>query len=183
MERGFCRERDAYAHLLQSGACARGSVPMCYGWLTLTAHDIEKIIAIPDLAPSGKRLRFLKDSPPSAMLLEYFADAARLSIDNVSEKLADVAFRALYDVHKAYVYHGDIHERNVLVLPGGRVVWVDFNSSSVPADKSGLSRLALLEEAAQAWGLLYDELVSPFNDCSISNTYELHAMPSFRISA
>lgn len=163
MEFGFRRERDAYAHLIRAGTCAKGVVPNCYGWLALTPHHIEKILTLSDdqLAPSGKRLFYWKDLAPHALLLEYFPTAVPVSIDNVTEKIADVAVRAMCDIHAAHVLHDDIHPRNILVFPGEpeRVVWVDFNSARVPCKEPKMSRQHLVEEAAAAWGCFYSDLV------------------------
>jgi hypothetical protein len=160
---GFRRERDAYAHLIHAGICAKGSVPKCYGWLQLKPCHIQKIINLPaeKLSETGRNLINWKDIPTNALLIEYFPDAVRIDIDNITEKLANVALRGMYDIHTAYVCHNDVHPRNILVLPGERIVWVDFNSSGVPSRDRGMSRQLLLEEAAMTWGCLYQDLVRP----------------------
>jgi hypothetical protein len=158
---GFRRERDAYAHLVYSGVCAKGSVPKCYGWLQLKPSHIQKIINLPadKLAETGRSLINWKDMPPNALLIEYFPDAVRIDIDNVTEKLAEVAMRGMCDIHAAYVCHGDIHPRNILVLPDERIVWVDFNHSGVPCRDKGMCRQSLIEEAFYTWGCFYQDLV------------------------
>ena len=132
---------------------------MCYGWLALSPQDIEKILAVPELDYIGQGLRSVKDLGPHAILMEFFDNAARVSIDNVTEQIADAGMKALYDIHRSYVSHGDVHERNILVLPDGRVVWIDFDRSAAPKNLPTMSRLRLLYEAAEGWGLFYQDLV------------------------
>jgi hypothetical protein len=159
VEDRFMRERDAYAHLVRSGICNKGSVPKCYGWLQLTPQHLCQILALPDLSEKADELRFTESNPPKALLLEYFAGAVQIDIDNITEELADRAMRAMCDVHFAYVCHNDIHRRNILLLPHDRIVWVDFDHAWVPSCKRGLSRLAILYDAARTWGCLYQDLV------------------------
>lgn len=62
-------------------------------------------------------------------------------------------------IHNAHIIHGDIHPRNLLVLPTGRVVWVDFELAS-SRDRSGEVSLASLEgEMSYAWYWLYVRLL------------------------
>ena len=109
-----------------------------------------------------------------AIVLEYFPTAVNIDIDNVSEKLADVAVRGICGIHAAYVWHGDIHPRNILVLPDADrpgVVWIDFDHSVVTAYEPRFNRLFLREEASIAWACMYQELVSTMTcDCSIYYT-------------
>lgn len=162
-------EKEAYAHLLRSGACKDGIVPYCYGWFTLTQGDIERCCALPE--NEHDPLRRIKDRPsiltdrrpPKALLLEYFADAQVLSIQNITPDIAEAALRSLCKIHKAYVLHGDPRRHNLFVLPGGRVVWIDFDNSTCGSDKhhkKKLSRQKLFDELASTWTLLYMHLVS-----------------------
>lgn len=96
---------------------------------------------------------------PKGVLLEYFPDAQMISIDNVTYELAEQAIRSLYAIHAAYVQHGDIKRRNMLLLPGGRIVWVDFNSAICASD-SKLTRWDLYMEFQEGWDAFYMELVS-----------------------
>ena len=160
MER-FEKERHAYASLLAYGACNAGAVPMCYGWLTLSATDIKSIHELPDTDESCLGLD-QDDGPPKALLLQYFSDAQQLSAENITPQIADNAMRMLYHVHASYVMHNDVHRRNILVLPDNRVVWIDFDSCfrhDDPDEERRFRRQDLFEEFSWAWTHFYDELV------------------------
>lgn len=76
---------------------------------------------------------------------EVFVNAERLSRENITEDIADKVLRALCDVHATYVYHGDIHRRNILLLLGERIVWIDFDHSRC-ASNERLGRVQLFRE-------------------------------------
>lgn len=92
-------------------------------------------------------------------MIEYFPDAVRLSHENITEALADKVLRTLCEIHAAYVLHGDVHRRNILVLPGDRIVWVDFNFSWTPSSKLTCRRQEFLEELYSGWSMLYHQMV------------------------
>ncbi|EKM52941.1 uncharacterized protein PHACADRAFT_147241 [Phanerochaete carnosa HHB-10118-sp] len=157
----FERESDAYAHLQHYGACEAGAVPKCYGWLELSVQDMDAIAALPGI---DVRWQHLKDDekPPKALLIEFFEGAQRLSTQTITLAVADAALRALYHVHASYIVHSDVYGRNTLVLPEGRVVWVDFDASWAVWRSSGdtpVRRQDLFDELARAWTHFYDELV------------------------
>lgn len=155
----YAREKAAYEHLLHYGACAEGAVPQCYGWLELSAGDMDKIALVPAVTT---RLRNLKKDigPPKAFLLGFFEDAAPVSIENVTEAVADSALRALCAIHASYVVYRDVSSRNILVLLGGRVVWVDFVAAATPSDpKRSVRRQDFLRELGKAWTHFYMRLV------------------------
>ena len=154
----FKQELDGYAHLQHYGICDKGVVPKCYGWLTLSPQHIQQILALPGISDTALLMKRVK-KPPQAVVLEYFPNAAQLTIDNVTETLADAALRGLYAVHSAYVMHGDIDGRNILVLPDDRVVWVDFNHSRTPESNQRCARQHIFEELARCWSEMYQELV------------------------
>ena len=154
----FKQELDGYAHLQHYGICDKGVVPKYYGWFSLSRQHIQQILALPDISDAARLMRRVKE-PPQAVVLEYFPDAAQLTIDNVTEKLADAALRGLYEVHSAYVMHGDIDGRNILVLPDDRVVWVDFNHSRTPESAQRCARQHIFEELGRCWSEMYQELV------------------------
>ena len=154
----FEQERDAYAHLVHGGVCDKGIVPKCFGWLTLTHEIIDKFGTLPSQVDTARIMRN-SETTPRGILLEYFPDAQPFSIQNVTYELAEQAARALYFVHAAYVMHGDINRRNVLLLSGGRVVWVDFNFSMCASD-SRLTREDLFTEFKEGWDAFYMRLVS-----------------------
>ncbi|KAJ3002929.1 hypothetical protein NUW54_g5583 [Trametes sanguinea] len=71
------------------------------------------------------------------------------------DELADITLRGLAEIHSAYVMHCDVHSRNILVAPGNRVVWVDFNCSCTPASPHYYDRELLQGELALCWSFLY----------------------------
>ncbi|CAL1698035.1 unnamed protein product [Somion occarium] len=148
-------EKDAYAHLRHSGACDAGVVPQCFGWLQLS-REVASQLSIQfklywELADADEDL-------PYALLLEHFADAVQISVQNVTFPMAEKALRALYVVHKSYVQHGDISRRNILLLPDGRIIWIDFDASKCASDPN-LRRQDLWDEARGTWGLFYQSLL------------------------
>lgn len=155
----FDTECEAYAHLLHYGVCAAGAVPKCHGWLELGAQHLRQIGSLPDLSDRARAM-LRSGEPPRGILLEYFADAVQLNVSNVTETLADNALRGLYKIHASYVLHCDVHPRNILVLPGDRVVWVDFNFSRNASGDWYLPRQRLFYEFGRAWALFYQQLVS-----------------------
>ena len=157
----FAREKAAYEHLLHFGACAKGVVPNCFGWLELTSQERDSLVELPNLTSHWRHLRN-DDGLPKALLLEYLEEAKMLSIENITVGLADKAVRALYHIHAAYVLHNDVHGRNVLVLPSGRVVWIDFDAAMVAnpsIEARSVSRYDLLDELANSWDWFYNTMV------------------------
>lgn len=98
----FERERHAYAHLLRFGACKSGVVPKFYGCTTLSACDVDKLLAFPSISEKTRALAG-DEPPPKAILIEYFSDAERLSQCNITPEVAQAALRALHLIHTAYV--------------------------------------------------------------------------------
>ncbi|GJE84688.1 hypothetical protein PsYK624_007640 [Phanerochaete sordida] len=154
----FNAEAQAYAHLLHYGVCAKGVVPMCYGWARLSDAHIETIMDMPDASFRALDLQFHNGDLPRAIMLEFFPDADIMSIKNVTMSIAEKAFRALHDIHKAYVEHGDVHRRNILLLPDERVVWVDFDNSRTASSRK-LTRSDLYEELMQGWEYMYMSMI------------------------
>lgn len=140
-------------------------MPRCYGWLELSRADIVKV----QLLKQNKNRPIRQTGhPPKALLLEYFADAQRLTIFNLTYEYADAALKALRRIHASYVLHCDIARRNILLLPNGRVVWVDFDHSvcmsrlytpvrRFPAPR--VTRQTLLGELETGWALFYNDMV------------------------
>lgn len=112
-----------------------------------------------------------EERPPKAILIEYFEEAERLSHRTVTPKIAQAALRALYDIHAASVRHGDVHLRNILLLPGKRVVWIDFDSSCC-VNGGRVLRQDLVTELRDAWSYMYHRLVS-LRACVISRSRHL----------
>ncbi|GJE94527.1 hypothetical protein PsYK624_106970 [Phanerochaete sordida] len=161
----FAREREAYAHLLHYGVCDKGIVPRCYGWTTLSAAHIEFVARLaPELTYCGSgTLDDIKDQAkkglwPNAIVLEYFPDAQVLHSRNVTYDIAEKTLRALYEIHAAYVLQGDIRGWNTLLLPDGRIVWIDFNFAMC-ASSPKLTRFQLFIEFETGWYSLYREML------------------------
>lgn len=161
----FTCEKEAYAHLLHYGVCTQGAVPNCYGWAELSADHVAAIVSLPfdnsnfdpdefDLQEDLKVGVAIK-----AIVLEYFPDAENLSIHNVTREIAEKAFKALYAIHTAYVRHNDVHCRNILVLPDGRVVWIDFDNARCPS-LHNVTRFSLFQEFREGWDYMYMTMVS-----------------------
>ncbi|GJE84566.1 hypothetical protein PsYK624_006420 [Phanerochaete sordida] len=164
--RPFMREKEAYAHLQHGGVCEKGYVPQCYGWVELTQAHVEAIArAVPGLVyGDGQDLDDLLDKAyeglfPKGILIEYFPDAQVLSTRNVTRELAEKAVPSLYAIHAAYVLHGDVQQHNILLLPDGRVIWIDFDSSMCGSDPR-LHRHNLFLELQGGWSIFYRRLVS-----------------------
>lgn len=155
----FEQEKEAYAHLKHYGICDQGVVPQCYGWTVLSADHLRSISQVPDITDEARDL-YRYDRPVRGIVLEYFPEAERLSQQNVTEKIADNAMRGLYALHSAYVRHCDVDYRNILVLPGERVVWIDFNFAVCPCGGITCRRQELLTELSELWSTLYQQLVS-----------------------
>lgn len=147
----FESERTAYARLLASGICAEGLVPNCYGWMELSYNQEVSLRQVTGLLDPPH------DTRHKALVLEYFPDAAPLSIDNISIYIAEDALYNLCRIHSALVQHGDIACCNCLLLPDKRVVWIDFDHCRHPA--TGLRRSDLWGELCITWSLLYDMLL------------------------
>lgn len=158
----FRKEIEAYAHLLHYGVDKTGVVPHCYGWLDLSEEDLDNIATLPKTESELQPLQGTRRTP-KGVLIEYFERIRPLSIHTVNPKLADIALRALYSIHAAYVKQGDVSRRNILLLHHDRVVWIDFDHSVCASERNKNlrpDRKALLLELAEAWGLFYTTLVS-----------------------
>lgn len=159
----FEHERNAYAHLLHYGACAKGAVPQCHGWIDLTQDDVDSMKLVSTI--SEKHLAALNASagrnPPKALVLEYFSCAKQISIDNVTPELANRALHALYWVHASYVWHRDFSRKNILVLPSERVAVVDFDAVDWHGKTTGRvpQRQVLFLEMMGAWAPFYSDMV------------------------
>ncbi|KIP09831.1 hypothetical protein PHLGIDRAFT_295041 [Phlebiopsis gigantea 11061_1 CR5-6] len=149
----FAHETDAYAHLVHYGACDKGVVPKCYGWVELAPYHLQAIFALPDISENAWDLQ-VGDKPPRGIVLEYFPDVDVMSIENVSHTLAGEALRGLDAIHSTYLQHCAVTRRHMLVLPDGRVVWVDFSASKNASDTS-FTTGDLTKELEEAWYYMY----------------------------
>lgn len=143
MER-FGKEHSAYTRLSHYAVCAQSIVPQCFGWLYLDKKRVERM--------------GLQGRGAYALVLEHLADAQPITSRNITIDIADKALRGLREIHSAYVMHADIASRgNILLLPGGRVVWIDFDFSCCG---SYTTRDHLRRELARCWTHFYRTLVS-----------------------
>ena len=113
---------------------------------------------MPSISKTARALAS-EERPPTALLIQYFPDAEQISELNVTPEIAQNALKALHACHTSYVLHGDVHRRNILVLPGGRVVWIDFDHSECAPVRAKV-RSIFLDELKEGWDYMYDRLVS-----------------------
>lgn len=120
MNRFRC-ELNAYRNLRQSSVSERGLVPFFYGY-------IDRV----DPSAFTPRLKsFLNDEfHPRAIFFEYLPDAEKLNCVNYAEGLFDSAIEGIRGIHSAHIHHHDIYPRNMLVVGGSRIVWIDFDVST-----------------------------------------------------
>jgi len=128
-----------------------GVIPIAYGcdrdWSSERLHEV-----LGDALVPTSSLR----SPVSVLMLEYIADSAPLSTENVNWRVCKEALRGLDLIHSAQVLHHDVGERNLLIVPStGRVVWIDFSSSYINPDDMEVWR-----ERGVVDSMLYQEVVS-----------------------
>ena len=172
--RGFMREAAAYRNLLHSGACAAGVVPNCYGSAVLDQAQWHF---------PGKHdwlLHFRDDPKPlNALVLEFLVHASKMTLRCITLQRAEDAMEALKTIHRAHVAHGDIHPRNLLVLPEGRVVWIDFDSASTWPYYRSTSLLSFQDDLALSWYWLYQRLVDLFICNLVEHFTDHHPMSSF----
>lgn len=94
----------------------------------------------------------------AALLLKGFPSAKHLSWENLTPSLAVEAFRAVEAIHGALVIHGDVNERNILVVGDGKVVLIDFDASSTWPYCKSVTKNEVQRERCRAWTLIFMEL-------------------------
>ncbi|KAJ5153573.1 uncharacterized protein N7482_010051 [Penicillium canariense] len=113
----FRCELDAYHNLHEFGVCD-GFVPAFHGYI----DRIDPSAFHPPLK------HFVGDKfQPRGILLEYLPGAERLNCENYSEDRFRDAVNGIKEIHGAFVHHHDIYPKNMLVVSGERIVWVDFD--------------------------------------------------------
>jgi hypothetical protein len=117
----FRCELNAYYNLHKLGVCDHGFVPAFHGYI----DRVDPFAFHPPLKHFAN-----DDSHPRAILLEHLPDAERLNCVNYSEDLIRSAVDGIQEIHSAFVHHRDVYPKNMLVAPGGRIVWVDFDVAS-----------------------------------------------------
>ncbi|KAI0791228.1 hypothetical protein C8Q75DRAFT_66164 [Abortiporus biennis] len=170
----FRKEKEAYAHLIHAGLSERGIVPHCYGWFTLSRSHVEEFSVLP-LREDDYESRVRKNNreagrdydsriqsrlddrrPPKALLFDYIHDIEPFSHLNITDKVVKSVLMNLYEIHCSYVCHRDIDARNIMVLPGERVMWFDFDHANSTTDTSWLgevTRSAMFTDLVYTWEL------------------------------
>ncbi|CAG8176284.1 unnamed protein product [Penicillium salamii] len=114
----FRCELNAYHSLRKFGVCDRGFVPAFHGFI----DRVDPTAFHPPLEC------FIGDEfQPRVIFLEYLADIERLNCVNYSEDLFRGAIQGIQEIHNAFVHHDDIYPKNMLVVSGKRIVWIDFD--------------------------------------------------------
>lgn len=183
---------------------------MCFGTVTLTASHIARILALPHLSDAARQALSGLDSPPAALLVEYFPNPEFLAMAKIDASLADQAMKSLRDIHASYILHGNINWRNVFVVPRKhppiprepfddleeelrrlqaleaayynrtRLVWVGF-ARSTPFSQGTITRRDFLVELHRSWDYFYRHLVGTVEpDSSLSHQLDLQ-LPAKRI--
>ncbi|KAJ5267890.1 hypothetical protein N7478_010698 [Penicillium angulare] len=112
----------AYQKFHELGVCYRGFVPIFYGYI----DRLDPAAFDPPLH------NFRKDKfMPRAIFIEYLSDSERLNCLNYSQDLINQAVQGLKEIHNAFVHHRDIYPKHMLVMPEGRIVWVDFDVATI----------------------------------------------------
>lgn len=97
------------------------------------------------------------------IVMEYFENFREVDFESIDLPTAMAVARALNRIHEARIYHGDMEERNILLVRESRVVravWIDFSCAWINAYGTTLDR---------EWGSLMAEF--DFRGVSISMTY------------
>ncbi|KZT34372.1 hypothetical protein SISSUDRAFT_1052930 [Sistotremastrum suecicum HHB10207 ss-3] len=153
----FERESNAYARLLHHGICSKGVVPHCHGSYRFPPTWKSDLRFTSD--PHFPLASFINDiEPPVALVLEYLPGVRPLSPWNITPELAEEIMAALKRIHEAYVLHSDLYPRNILIKKDGSPCWIDFDAAQIPPDPE-VTPAWLNEELADAWSLLYEELL------------------------
>ena len=130
MNRFRCELR-AYQTFHKNGVCNRGFVPAFYGYI----DRLDPFAFDPPLET------FSKDKhKPRAIFLEYLSESERLNCLNYSQDLIQDAVQGLEAIHKAFVHRRDIYPKHMLVVPGGKIVWVGFDVATHFSDIGSLER-------------------------------------------
>ncbi|PYI35160.1 hypothetical protein BP00DRAFT_442985 [Aspergillus indologenus CBS 114.80] len=127
----FRCELNAYRNLLKFGVCDSGFVPFFHGF-------IDRL----DPSDFNQQLNYFKKDEflPRAIILEYFPAAERLNCVNYSDDLFRYAVDGIRQIHKALIHHHDIYPKNLLVVSGSRIVWIDFDVAMTFQDMDTLEK-------------------------------------------
>ena len=152
--RSFFREATAYRYLLHEGVCAAGVVPYCYGYTVIDQTEWK-------MPRKDDWLRPFRSDPnrPKVLVLEFLPCASQMTLRWTTPQTAQAAMDALNIIHRAGIIHDDIHPRNLLVLPEGRVVWIDFELAGIRYRHHYVTMKAFHDELELCWFWLYEQLV------------------------
>lgn len=106
-----------------NGFCKRGDVPKLY-----TSFERMDVQSWPGIWQFHNH-----EEPPSAILIEFIPNAARIELKNFSQPNIDKLCQILREFHDIGLLHGDPYPRNMMVVQGppDRVFWLDFDSSQI----------------------------------------------------
>jgi RIO-like serine/threonine protein kinase len=147
-KRDYLDEINAYRYLRYYGVIDEGVVPKIFGVDKWGIKQFSK-------AFRGVDTNDVIDFPVRVILMEY-VEGERLSEDNITAEIAMKALHGIRRIHWAGVEHNDIAERNILVCPDGRVVWIDFSLANSVVDHPDREI-----EYEKVKALLFGELVTP----------------------
>jgi len=151
-------EREVHSYEFLEHSSVSGVVPVAYGCDRDWNHEkLREVLGTALVQTSSLQ------TPVSVIMLEFIADSAPLSADNITWRICKEVLRGLDLIHSAQVLHHDIGQRNILVVPStGRVVWIDFSSSYInPND------MEIWHERKVGYGLLYQDVVGRLRWCEL----------------
>ena len=119
----YVRERDAYTLMIHRGV--KRCIPHVFyqGALPRWKWDGEQ----PDDYEYVK-----KDEMLYGLVMDYFEDCREIDMKMVDMHLAEILGETLKLIHKGGIVHGNIEERNILLVRESaktRVVWIDFSNA------------------------------------------------------
>jgi len=130
----------------------------------------------------------VNEEPVYGILLEWLDGAEQLSEQNMDSAVVIDFIRGIIQIHNAGILHNDIFERNMLVLPSKRSVWVDFSCAKMgredihDQEASALAGFAI--ETVRSCSIFADiQLVDISKErgrAEFYNSYYLSTMPVFR---
>ena len=144
----YLAEIEAYRYLAHLNVMKEGIVPAVFAVDKWSRKDLKRVLR--DAEYEGG-LTF----PVRVILMEFIAGSEQVEEDNITVDIAITALRGLRRIHFVGVLHGDIAGRNILLAPGGRVVWIDF---SIASCRVGVYQRAI--EYGKAEDLFFDDLVN-----------------------
>lgn len=114
------RERDAYALLVHRGV--KRCIPQIYfkrEWPRWKWDGNQPTFDYDD-----------RDEILYGLVMEYFDEYQQINMQKADIHMAEILGQTLEMIHNAGVAHGDIDERNILLVREGgtaRIVWIDFS--------------------------------------------------------